>query len=163
MTAIAFAPPLDRAADAAADVARLNDRLAAFEAIPEDVVPDVHGLAGAVLAPAERWHAIDPEIALRIHRAVIDALEAVHERETQDARDRLRIALERVRQGLSAIDEIEPVSDERSTKELTAWLLETTEVSQARLAKLLGVSLRQVQRWLSPSERAKPEGADAGG
>jgi hypothetical protein len=41
------------------------------------------------------------------------------------------------------------------------WLAERTEVSQSRLAELLGVSARQLQRWISPNETAEPEGEDA--
>ena len=40
------------------------------------------------------------------------------------------------------------------------WLADTTEVPQNRLAALLGVSMRQFQRWLS-TQGAQPEGDDA--
>jgi DNA-binding transcriptional regulator YiaG len=78
----------------------------------------------------------------------------------REARDRLRIALEEIRQSLAAIAEREPVGDERSPKEIAQWLAARTEVPQARLAELLGVSLRQLQRWVSPSETAQPEGEE---
>jgi uncharacterized protein (DUF2384 family) len=73
----------------------------------------------------------------------------------------LRVALESLRQGFAAIAESEPVADERSPKEVARWLAEKTEVPQNRLAELFGVSLRQFQRWVSPQERAQPEGDDA--
>ena len=76
------------------------------------------------------------------------------------ARDRLRVALESLRQGFAAIAESEPVADERSAKDVVRWLADTTEVPQNRLAALLGVSLRQFQRWLS-TQGAQPEGDDA--
>ena len=41
------------------------------------------------------------------------------------------------------------------------WLAARTEVSQPTLADLLGVSARQLQRWLSESEAVQPEGEDA--
>jgi transcriptional regulator with XRE-family HTH domain len=70
------------------------------------------------------------------------------------------MALDGLSSAFDAIAEQQPVSDERSGKELVAWLAERAEVSQAELAKLLGVSARQFQRWLSPSESASPEGDD---
>jgi DNA-binding transcriptional regulator YiaG len=73
----------------------------------------------------------------------------------------VRIALERIRQSLAAIAEREPASDDRSPKQVVQWLAERTEVSQPKLANLLGVSARQLQRWLSASEAAQPEGEDA--
>ena len=36
----------------------------------------------------------------------------------------------------------------------------TTEAPQAQIARLIGVSPRQFQRWLSPAESASPEGND---
>lgn len=162
MTATAEIPlSFDQPVEASQAVARLNERLAASASVPDDVAAGVHALAEAVLAHSERWEAVDPYVALRVHRAVIAALEAVHDREAEGARDRLRLALERLRQGLVALAEIEPVGEERSSKEIAVWLAETTEVPQARLAELLGVSLRKLQRWLSPTEGARPEGDDA--
>jgi DNA-binding transcriptional regulator YiaG len=77
-----------------------------------------------------------------------------------ESRDRLRMALDGLAAAFDAIAEQEPVSDDRTGKELVAWLAEHTEVSQAELASLLGVSPRQFQRWLSPAEKAGPEGDD---
>jgi DNA-binding transcriptional regulator YiaG len=71
------------------------------------------------------------------------------------------VALESIRQSLAAIAEREPVSDERSPKQVVQWLAERTEVQQSRLADLLGVSSRQLQRWISTSETAQPDGEDA--
>jgi uncharacterized protein (DUF2384 family) len=74
---------------------------------------------------------------------------------------RERVALESIRQSLAAIAEREPVSDERNPKQIVQWLAERTEVSQSKLADLLGVSARQLQRWLSATEPVQPEGEDA--
>ena len=53
------------------------------------------------------------------------------------------------------------MSDDRSPKAVVQWLAERAEVSQSKLAELLGVSLRQLQRWLSSAEAVEPEGEDA--
>jgi hypothetical protein len=95
-----------------------------------------------------------------LHSAV-SAQRTLEDRESIAARDQLRVALESIRQSLAAIAEREPVSDERSPKQIVQWLAQRTEVPQARLADLLGVSARQLQRWVSGSESAQPEGDDA--
>ncbi|MDX6542297.1 MAG: hypothetical protein QOI71_3907, partial [Gaiellales bacterium] len=153
---------LARPADAAVAIARLNDRLARERVIPDEIAEAVHEMAAgiALATAAVRWESIDPYLTLIIHRAVIQAEDAVRRAPEPDARDRLRVALESLRQGFAAIAESEPVADERSAKDVVRWLADTTEVPQNRLAGLLGVSLRQFQRWLS-TQGAQPEGDDA--
>ena len=57
-------------------------------------------LTAAVRAtPLERWTAADPNPALLVHRAVLDARAAVED----EARDALRIALERLSHALAAL------------------------------------------------------------
>jgi hypothetical protein len=136
---------------------RLNMELAEQPA----VTSEIRGRARAFLEAMERsdlgaWDEIDPRHALLAHRAAMAALAALDRAD----RDALRMALDGLTQALDAIAEGEPVSDARSGKELVQFLATMTEASQARLAELLGVSLRQFQRWLSPTERAEPEGDD---
>ncbi len=151
-----------RPAEAAQEIARVNRRLARERTIPADVAAAVGEIAAGVTGTAlARWEAVDPYLTLLVHRAVIEAEEAIKDRRSRESRDRLRVALESLRQGFAAIAEGEPVADARSPKELARWLAEQTEVPQSRLAELLGVSLRQFQRWLSPQERSRPEGDDA--
>ena len=150
-------------AEAAREIVRLNARLARERTIPEDVAEAVHEIASAVVdrTAVDRWEAVDPYLALSVHRAVIQAEQAVRAARDPAGRDRLRVALESLRQAFAAIAENEPVADERSPKDIARWLAGIAEVPQTRLAALLGVSLRQFQRWVSPQERACPEGADA--
>jgi len=164
MTAVLEAvAEIARPADAAQEIARLNNRLARERTIPNEVADAVHAIAIGIVdeTAMNRWEAIDPYLALIIHRAVIQAEEAVRQRDEASARDQLRVALESLRQGFAAIAESEPVADERSPKEIARWLADSAEVPQNRLADLLGVSLRQFQRWVSSRERAQPEGDDA--
>ncbi len=103
--------------------------------MPADVGAAVGALAAAVRAtPLERWTAADPYLALLVHRAVLDAQAAVEE----DARDALRIALERLSHALAALGEAEEVGDARTPKELARWLADAVEVPQRDLADLLG-------------------------
>jgi uncharacterized protein (DUF2384 family) len=153
---------LARPAEAATAIAALNDRLARERVIPDEIADAVHEMAGGIAfaTAAARWEAIDPYLTLIIHRAMIQAEDAVRRADEPAARDRLRVALESLRQGFAAIAESEPIADERSPKDVVRWLADTTEVPQNRLAALLGVSLRQFQRWLS-TQGAQPEGDDA--
>jgi hypothetical protein len=147
---------------AAAEIGRLNDRLAAHATIPPDIADAVRSVAAAVEQTAlPRWESVDPHHALIVLSASLAAQRAVDDPESPDARDRLRVALESIRQSLTAIAEREPIADERSPKELVRWLIDATEVPQGRLAELLGVSQRQFQRWASASEPAEPEAEDA--
>ena len=151
-----------RRSEAAQQIARLNARLARERTIPADVADAVREIrAGVTETGLTRWEAIDPYLTLIIHRAVIQAEAATLEPDEPAARDRLRVALESLRQGFAAIAEGELVADARSPKELVRWLTETLEVPQSRLAGLLGVSLRTFQRWASDLETAAPQGADA--
>jgi transcriptional regulator with XRE-family HTH domain len=148
---------LTRPQESAERLWRLNMELAEQPA----VTAEVRDRARSFLEAMERsdlgaWDEIDPRHALLAHRAGMAALAALD----RDDRDGLRMALDGLTQALDAIAEGEPVSDARSGKELVQFLAAVTEASQARLAELLGVSLRQFQRWLSPIERAKPEGDD---
>jgi uncharacterized protein (DUF2384 family) len=149
-------------AAAAVAIQRLNDRLATAPTIPDDIAAEVRELvAGVEETQLRRWEAIDPYHAVVVLHSAISAQRALERRQAPGARDQLRVALESIRQALAAIAEREPVADERTPKAIVASLAAWTEVPQARLAELLGVSSRQLQRWLSASERSQPEGEDA--
>jgi uncharacterized protein (DUF2384 family) len=149
-------------AAAAAELQHLNDRLADEPTIPPAIADAVRELADGVdRTSLRRWEAIDPHHAVVVLHSAVSARQAIEEPDSPAARDRLRIALETIRQSLAAIAEREPVGDERTPKQIVQWLAERTEVPQAALADLLGVSARQLQRWLSAGEPVQPEGDDA--
>lgn len=153
---------LSQPASAAVEIGRLNDRLATERTIPADIADEVKQLAAAVEETRiRRWEAIDPYHAVIVLHSALSAQRALEDPDSPHARDQLRVALESIRQSLAAIAEREPVSDARTPKEIVRWLAEHSEVSQERLAGLLGVSSRQLQRWLSSSETAAPDGEDA--
>jgi len=148
---------LTRPQESAEHLSRLNQELAD----ERKVTPPIRRRARSFLEEMQRsdlgaWDEIDPRHALLAHRSGMAALTALD----GDDRDGLRLALDGLTQALDAIAEGEPVSDVRSGKELVQFLAAVTEAPQARLAELLGVSLRQFQRWHSPAERSEPEGDD---
>ena len=148
---------LDQPAHAAEAVARVNERLARSAEVTPEAAELVASVGGAV-GQAERWEeTVDPYLVTLLHRAVIQAQRAV----ADEDRDSLRIALARLTHALSAIAEAEPVSAERTPKEIARWLAEAVSVPQRRLAELLGVDLRRFQRWISERESAGPDGDDA--
>lgn len=153
---------LSRPAAAATEIQLLNDRLAPERTVPDDIAAAVREIAAAVdQTNLHRWNAIDPQHAVIVLHSSLSAQRALEEPDQATSRDQLRVALEAIRQSLAAIAEREPVSDERSPKQVVQWLAERTEISQARLAEFLGVSARQLQRWLSTSESAQPEADEA--
>jgi uncharacterized protein (DUF2384 family) len=153
---------LSEPATAAEEIQRLNDRLAGERTIPAEIADAVRELAAGVdQTNLRRWEAIDPHHAVIVLYSAVSAQRALEDPESPAARDQLRVALESIRQSLAAIAEREPVSDERNPKQIVQWLAERTEVSQSKLADLLGVSARQLQRWLSATEPVQPEGEDA--
>jgi hypothetical protein len=147
---------------AATEIAHLNARLAETRTIPAAIADEVRQITAAVEdTQLRRWEAIDPYHAVVVLHSAVSAQRALDRPGSPDARDQLRVALESMRQSLAAIAEREPVADERTPKEIVASLAAWTEVPQARLAELLGVSARQLQRWLASAPGSQPDGEDA--
>lgn len=143
-------------------VQRANDRLAEHATIPSPIAEFVRGLGEDILAgDIDEWLAIEPYHALLVHRAILEAQEPLAAPGDRDARDRLRLALERLALALSLVAEADPVGEHRSTKVVAQWLDEAVDVPQRELAELLGVDLRKFQRWISRANGMKPEGDDA--
>ncbi|MFY9488814.1 MAG: hypothetical protein WAP35_09005 [Solirubrobacterales bacterium] len=150
------------APSAAIAVASANDELAAHTTIPRSVADVVKRLTEEILASdIEHWLAIDPYHALLVHRAILEAQEAVGVADDRDARDRLRIALGRLTNALALVGEADPVGEQRTTKQVAQWLVDAVDVPQKDLAALLGVDLRKFQRWISDGGTMQPEGDDA--
>ena len=157
----AFADLADPAV-AARELQRLNDELARERTIPDAIGRTVRDILAAVDDTGlQRWHSIDPQHAVVLLHSAVSAQRALEQPEDPAARDQLRLALETMRQALATLAEGEPIGDERTPKQVVQWLAERTEVPQARLARLLGTSPRQLQRWLAAGEAAHPEGDDA--
>ena len=149
--------------DAARHIAELNMRLAREREIPAETAAAVQEIVDSISeSDAQPWLRISQELATHALRAVIDAQRAVARRdEGLPARNELRSALGRLSQALGLIAEGEPVSPDRSAKEIARWLVETVRVPQREIAGVLDVPLRSFQRWASATERAEPDQADA--
>ena len=114
---------LSQPAAAAAEIQRLNDRLAGERTIPPAVAVAVREIAAGIEETnTRRWETIDPTHAVIVLRSALSARRALDEPGSPAARDELRVALESIRQSLAAIAEREPVSDERPPKQIVQWL-----------------------------------------
>ena len=72
----------------------------------------------------------------------------------------MRIALEQFRHTLRDIVENQPYSDDAPIRDILARTVETVAAPQKTLAELLGVSVRQLQRWLA-ADGPEPAADDA--
>ncbi|HEY2715410.1 MAG TPA: hypothetical protein VGI73_04240 [Solirubrobacterales bacterium] len=146
--------------EVAAQLAELNRTLARSAEVPEEVLGFVHDLAGTVADLDEReLGPVDPYLLIALQKAALKAQLALGEADPERRRD-LRLRIEQMRHVFRDIASEEPVSDERSGKELARWLVESVHVPQLQLAELLDVDRRTLQRWISTKEAAAPTGED---
>lgn len=138
-----------------------NENLARATDVPEDVKQLVIDLAEAMthLSKDDIVH-IDPYLLSSLQQGMIRALRAIN-LPNRVQRRQLRIALEEIRQALRDIDEDFPVGDDRDTKDVARWLVSAVDVPQATLAELLGIDPRTLQRWISPTDDARPRSEQA--
>lgn len=138
-----------------------NQALAAQEKVPEKVRDVIREVAEAIVhTPREAPIAVDPYLIIAVQQGALQALLALEE-SGRDSRRDARVALERMRQGFRDLAEGHLVEEARPPKEIARWLAEVLEVSHRVIADVLGVSPRQLQRWISATERAQPKGDDA--
>jgi len=130
--------------------------------VPDDLRLFVDGLADELtLLPETAELRVDPYLLVAAQRAMILSLRALDSDDESWARAQIRVRLEQMRQVYRDLAEGKSTYEDRSAKEIASWLAEVLDVSQARLAELLGVSARTFQRWVSDSDVVGPEGDDA--
>ena len=118
-------------------------------------------MTDAVDCARGRWSSIDPHYVEILLRATLSAQIALMEPDLPESRDpsaAWRSTVSPRRSTRSPSRSRSPTTE--PARSSSPGSQSTTEVSQAELARLLGVSPRQFQRWLSPTEKAGPEGDD---
>ena len=126
---------------------------------------------GVTASAATRWVEVEPSLGLVLDSA-IDAVPAVARRlaaaqhrlgwllrspQTGAEAEEMAIGdLETVLECLLAYAEGVPVGADRPPAQLLGWLFETVGTSQAETARMVGVSLRTLQRWLRGDARPGP-------
>jgi uncharacterized protein (DUF2384 family) len=102
----------------------------------------------------------DPYLTTTLWAAAFRAEKALrHDDEAQQRRD-VRIALEQFRHALRDIIENHPYNDDAPVREVLSKTAQVLAAPQKALADLLGVSVRQLQRWLADDGTA-PAADDA--
>jgi uncharacterized protein (DUF2384 family) len=91
----------------------------------------------------------DPYLTTTLWAAAFRAEKALRHDYPEDQRRDVRIALEQFRHALRDIAENQPYNDDAPVREVLARTVETLAAPQKTLADLLGVSVRQLQRWLA--------------
>jgi hypothetical protein len=139
-----------------AELGEANELLGKQEETPAAVIRLVLDLTEALRnAGEEQLGPADPYRLIALLNATLAARHAVGDDDPARRRE-LRLRLEQLRQLFLDLAGDEPVSDERSGKEIARWLAEVVDVSQQQLADLLGVKRRTFQRWVSEKDEAGP-------
>jgi uncharacterized protein (DUF2384 family) len=102
----------------------------------------------------------DPYMTTTLWAAAFRAEKALrHDNDEQQRRD-MRIALEQFRHALRDIVENQPYGDDTPVRDVLSKTAEVLAAPQKTLAELLGVSVRQLQRWLA-HDGTEPAADDA--
>lgn len=117
--------------------------------VPREVEELIEGLDGDFRIATPNQLDVDPYLVNMLLAAGWRASKAVRD-DNEDVRHRnVRIALEQVRHALRDIVSTAPYAADVPVREVLGRLVEQLPVSQAALARVLDVSPRQLQRWLS--------------
>jgi len=129
------------------------------QAVPPEVAELVDSLGSALHAEAPLRLGADPYLTTMLFAAALQAGKALRHDNAQLQRRELRVALEQFRQALRDIVSGTPFGADTPVKAVLATAASVMSVPQKDLADLLGVSTRQLQRWLAP-EGPSPVGDD---
>jgi hypothetical protein len=127
-------------------LAEINDAtklLQRSKTVPEQVIKMIDSFESAL-------GATDPYLAAALWPAALRAQRALRHDNTEQRRRDVRIALEQFRQALRDIVDNQPYNEDAPIHDVLARTVETVAVPQKAVAELLGVSVRQLQRWLGP-------------
>ncbi len=130
------------------------------ESVPDKVAQLIDGFESALDAAAPLRLQADPYLTTTLWAAAFRAEKALrHDNATKRRRD-VRIALEQFRHALRDITENQPYGDDAPVRDVLAKTAEVLAAPQKTLADLLGVSVRQLQRWLA-ADGPEPAADDA--
>ncbi|MFV0493792.1 hypothetical protein [Mycobacterium sp.] len=128
--------------------------------VPDEVARLVDSFERTLGAATPLRLQADPYLTTTLWAAAFRAEKALrHDNDGQQRRD-LRVALEQFRHALRDIVENQPYSDNAPIRDILSKTAEVLAAPQKTFAELLGVSVRQLQRWLS-HDGAEPAAEDA--
>jgi uncharacterized protein (DUF2384 family) len=128
--------------------------------VPEQVIELIDSFESALGAATPSRLEADPYLTVALWAAAFRAQKALRHDNADEQRRDVRIALEQFRQALRDIVENQPYNDDAAIGDVLVRIVETVAAPQKTLAELLGVSVRQLQRWLAADEAA-PAADDA--
>lgn len=128
--------------------------------VPDRVVEVLDDFAAALGAAALSRSGADLHQAEALSQAALHAQKGLRADNNKERRRDVRVAFEKFRQVLRDIVENQPYGEESPVRDVLARTVETLAAPQKTVAELLGVSVRQLQRWLA-DEGADPAGNDA--
>jgi hypothetical protein len=128
--------------------------------VPGLVVEVLDDFAAALGAASLSRSGVDLHQAEALAQAALHAQKGLRADNDKERRHDVRVAFEQFRQVLRDIVENQPYADDSPVRDVLARTVETLAAPQKTVAELLGVSVRQLQRWLA-DEGADPAGNDA--
>jgi uncharacterized protein (DUF2384 family) len=128
--------------------------------VPEKVITLIDSLESELGAATPARLEADPYLTSALWSAAYRAQKALRHDNVAEQRRDVRVALEQFRHALRDIVENQPYNDGAAIRDVLARTAETVVAPQKNLAELLGVSVRQLQRWLA-ADGSEPAGDDA--
>ena len=144
-------------------LAEVNDAtklLQRSKTVPERVIGLIDSFESTLGAATPSRLEADPYLTAALWAAAFRAQKALRDDNAVEQRRDVRIALEQFRHTLRDIVENQPYSDDAPIRDILARTVETVAAPQKTLAELLGVSVRQLQRWLA-ADGPEPAADDA--
>jgi hypothetical protein len=117
--------------------------------VPDEVAQLVDSFERTLGAATPLQLEADPYLTTTLWAAAFRAEKALRYDDAQQQRRDVRVALEQFRHALRDIVENQPYNDNASVREILSKTADTLAAPQKTLAELLGVSTRQLQRWLA--------------
>jgi hypothetical protein len=133
------------------DVEKATVELRRSAAVPDAVSALVDALDERLHAESPRLLQADPYLTTSLFAGVARAGKALRHESVEQQRRDLRIALEQVRHALRDIASNRPFDEDTLVHAVLGAVAADLSAPQADLAALLGVSTRQLQRWLAPN------------
>jgi uncharacterized protein (DUF2384 family) len=146
--------------DLLGDVNDATKVLQRSKSVPEQVTKLIDSFESTLGAATPSRLEADPYLTSAMWAAAFRAEKALRHDNADDQRRDVRIALEQFRHALRDIVENQPYTDGVPVRDVLARTVETLAAPQKTLAELLGVSVRQLQRWLA-EDGPEPAADDA--
>lgn len=153
--------------ETAVDLRQLLDRvneatklLRRSKAVPDELFQLIDSFEPALGAATPLRLEANPYLTTTLWAAAFLAEKALRHDNSDERRRDVRVALEQFRQALRDIIENQPFDDGAPVRDVLNRTVATLSAPQKTLAELLGVSVRQLQRWSAP-DGTEPSANDA--